>query len=280
MIMKEKLTEAFRKQQSDINYFVWKGKKIKEGSEFRQDVIKLVDASEAQLKEFYNYCQTMLYNDDKKSPGRYNVLNIITDQRMKCNAELCLRELEKRVENPVPRYTLNEHIPLVLIENKLSVKDLVFGNVSNISSEFSDIPLSLIIDGCLDKLGAFSRKHLTLSFILKQGLWLTPQEINDLTVKDEEGNVINRLDIVRERLNINENIEFKINSKGLSYAQLRAMLQLKDVKYSTMTTEQLKVLRNRILFNLEHKVRHHIEQWETRSEQIRQVAEIKGFKLK
>jgi 3-hydroxyacyl-CoA dehydrogenase len=55
------------------------------------------------------------------------------------------------------------------------------------------------------------------------------------------------------------------------------MLQLKNKKYSDMTTEQLLALRNRILFNLENEVKHHVRQWEARIEQIDEVLKYKGF---
>lgn len=278
-ILKERLNEAFAVKKNDVNAFVWKGKKVKMGDNFVQEEIKLVDATDEQLKEFYNYCQTMMYNDSKEFPGRYNVLNAIKDQRQRCNAELCLRSLESNPDSKIPRYQLNVRIQEFLVQNSTSPKDLTFGDVSNINEDYEDIPLNLIVEGCIDKLGVFNRKHLKLSFILKQGLWLTPQEINDLTERDEEGNIKNRIDVVRDRLNINKNIEFKINTKGLTYAQLRAMLQLKNRKYSEMTTEQLKTLRNRILFNLENEVNHHITQWQVRIDQILIVAKMRNLNL-
>lgn len=282
-ILKEKLNEAMLSKKNDINSFIWKGKKVKVGESFIQEEIKLVNASPEQLKEWYKYCEVMLYNTSKDVPGRYLVLESIHDQRKRCNAELCLRQLESAEENKIPRYKLNLQIQDLLSaegNESLSAKDLTLGDVSNIDCEYEDIPLNLIIEGCIDKLGVFNRKYLKLSFILKQGLWLTQQEINDLTEHDENGEVRNRLDIVRERLNINKNIEFKINTKGLSYSQLRAMLQLKNKKYSEMTTEQLKTLRNRILFNLENEIKHHILQWENRKMQLEIVAKQKGINLK
>lgn len=282
-ILKEKLNEAFANKKNDINSFIWKGKKIKTADGFIQEEIRLVDATEDQLRSFHRYCETMLYNDSKDFPGRYLVLDAIDDQRHRCNAELCLRQLETDEDNKIPRYKLNLHIQKLLNSSgneSLSIKDLTFGEISNVDPEFSDIPLNLIIEGCIDKLGVFNRKYLKLTFILKQGLWLTPQEINDLTEKDDNGEIRNRIDVVKERLSINKSIEFKTNTKGLSYSQLRAMLQLKNKKYSEMTTEQLKTLRNRILFNLENEVMHHVSQWETRKAQIETVAKQKNISLK
>lgn len=280
-IMKEKLSQALQNQKNDVNSYIWKGKKVKTASGFIQDEIKLVDATDSQLKEFHSYCDTMLNNTSPDSLGRNHVLSVIRDQRQRCNAELCLRDLENVSETmKVPRYQLNLRIQEFLnTNNSVSPKSILFGDVSEVNREFADVPLNLIIEGCIDKLGVFNRKHLKLSFILKQGLWLTAQEMNELLEYDSEGNVRNRLDVVRERLNINENIDFKISTKGLSYAQLRAMYQLKNKKYSEMTTEQLVTLRNRILFNLEHEVNIHIAQWDARKKQIEEVAALRGLEL-
>jgi hypothetical protein len=257
--------------------YIWKGEKRKVDNRFVQDETKLVDASDDELKSFWNYCNTMLNNKSKDNPGRYQVLDTIKDQRLRCNAELYIRHVEAQ---NVPRFTLNEQIQKVLEDFKGDINDLMVYNVSTSSPvEFHNIPLNYVIDGCLDKLGNFNRKHLTLNFILKQGVWFTKDELEDLTEKDNDGNVINRLDVVRQRLNINSGISFNINPKGLSFTNLRAMLQLKNKKYSEMTTDQLTILRDRILFELEKDVKYHIKQWEERKEQIQEVAESRGITL-
>lgn len=115
---------------------------------------------------------------------------------------------------------------------------------------------------------------------MKQGVWFTPEEMKDLTIKDEEtGEVRDRLEVVKENLALGNNIPLKVTPKGLTYSQLRAMTTLKSKKYSELTTEQLKTLRNRILFALRDDCKFHIKQWETRMKQLEMVAESKGFML-
>ena len=57
------------------------------------------------------------------------------------------------------------------------------------------------------------------------------------------------------------------------------MVNLKPKKYSELTTDQLTVLRNKVLFKLENEVMFHIEQWEERMRQLKLVAESKGITL-
>ena len=146
--------------------------------------------------------------------------------------------------------------------------------------EFKEIPISLIIDGCIDRLGYFNKQHITLSFILKQGLWFTQQELKDLTEKNEDGTTKDRVEVVKEKLGLTKpGINLYITPKGLNFAQLKAMISLRSKKYSELTTDQLKTLRNIILFALSDEVRFHINQWEARISQLQEVAKLKDITL-
>ena len=283
-LMGLKMAEALEKKKSDINSFVWKGRKVEVNGQFVQDEVLLMDCSEADLNAFYRHCNSMLYNKSDKDPGRYPLLDIVKDQRMRCNTELFLRWLEDQNGVNMPRFKFCEALNAFLATNKGVVDPKTYPiqyviNSDQCPSEFGGIPCDTVLDGCLDRLGRFSKQHLTLSFILKQGLWFTPQETKDLTVKDDNGNIRDRITIVRENLKLPSTIKIYTNPKGLSYSQLRAMITLKSTKYSALTTDQLRLLRDRILFSLEDDIRAHIEQWEARKNQIRMVMEAKGFAL-
>jgi hypothetical protein len=112
---------------------------------------------------------------------------------------------------------------------------------------------------------------------LKQGLWFTTQESKDLTELDINGKVRNKLDVAKERLGLRPDTNIIVNQKGLTYSQLRAMINLTSKKYTDLTTEQLQTLRNRILFASEENIRLHISQWERRIDQIKEVANYKGY---
>ena len=55
-------------KKNDINSFVWKGAKQIVNGEVKQNEIKLVDATESQLNEFYDHCVSMLTSTDKVNP--------------------------------------------------------------------------------------------------------------------------------------------------------------------------------------------------------------------
>lgn len=276
-------------QLETIENYIWKGEKKKYGNEVMQEVFKLVDASEDQLQTWYKHCKTMLFNDSKQYPGRYLLLNIIKDQINRCGVELFLRELEQKGLN---RFTFMTSIREFLDANQDAYTEYKNHNLKNnlgpvtiefvtngIRDEFKNLSLDLVMDGCFDRLGKFNNQHITLAFILKQGLWFTSEEISNLTELGPDGKPLNKLDVVKERLKLRPDTNLFISSKGLTYTQLRAMITLTSKKYSELTTDQLKVLRNRILFSLEDQVKLHISQWETRLNQIAQVAEYKGFIL-
>lgn len=272
--------ETVQKEQ-DINSFVWKGqKKIDDNGTYQQDEKRMVDMSEEELKSAYAHCKTMLFNRDPHNPGRYFVLEIVSDQRDRCGAELFLRYAEQKGTS---RITLISSINEFLNNNKEAfanitpTMDLAF---QKLPDEFRDIPIELVLDGCLDRLGAFTKKHITRAFILRQGVWLTPLEAKDLVEKDQFGNVMSKLDVIRERLNIKDVEKLSINSKGLNFTELRAMLSLRpNKKYRELTTMQLETLRNKILFILEETVKKHIDDWQGRMLQLEKVAKYKNIKL-
>lgn len=280
--LQDSLQDAIEKKESDINSFVWKGHKVLDASgKYKQTEQRLVDMSERELKNCYDHCKTMLFNKDAQNPGRYIVLELIADQRDRCGAELFLRYIEQH--SKLTRFTLIGSINEFLDNNKEALKNtkptmsIVF---SNIPDEFQKVPLNYVMDGCLDRLGTFNKKHITRTFILKQGIWLTPAESKDLLEYDHSGTAVDRLQIIRERLNIKDVEKLYINSKGINFTQMRAMLNIKpNKKYMDLTTVQLETLRNRILFNLEETVKTHIAAWEKRMEEIELVAANKNYKL-
>lgn len=271
----------------ELNGFIWKGEKKKVENSYIQETYKLIDCNEEQLQEFYNHCKTMLYNDDKNYPGRYNLLKIINDQRNRCGVELFLRSLDQK---GITRYSFMESVRLFLENNREAYEAMKDYNDKNnlgpitvefvttgCNSEYKNLPLNLVLDGCFDRLGRFNKSHITFAFILKQGVWFTPQEIKDLTEKDSDGKVRDKLDVLKERLRLHKDTNLIITPKGLNYTQLRAMYNLTSKKYSELTTEQLSTLRYRMLFLLEDQVKIHIKEWLNRMEQIIQVAEYKGY---
>ena len=281
-IIRERLEEAMASKKIDVKNFIWKGEKKEINGVMTQDEIRLIDADEKQLNKFYNHCMSMLYNQDKQNPGRYLLLDIIKDQIARCNCELFLRWLEQ--EKGKPRFTFLSDVRTILDNNKENIPDTTNIPISTIvggcPDEFKEIPISLIIDGCIDRLGYFNKQHITLSFILKQGLWFTQQELKDLTEKNEDGTTKDRVEVVKERLGlIKPGINPYITPKGLNFAQLKAMISLRSKKYSELTTDQLKTLRNIILFALSDEVRFHINQWEARISQLQEVAKLKDITL-
>ena len=111
------------------------------------------------------------------------------------------------------------------------------------------------------------------------GVYLTPAEMKEFDEKDKDGNKRSKLEVIKEHLNIKPTVRLTVKPTGLNFSELRAMINLKPKKYSDLTTDQLTVLRNKILFRLEDEVQYHISQWETRIHQIELVAKEKGIEL-
>lgn len=284
-LMKQRLTEAIedKKMMDAIESYTWKGMKVlSPDGTYTQSEKRLIDMNEGELIVAYDHCKTMLYNQDPSNPGRYSVLDIIKTQKSKIGAELFIRYVY--AETKMSRFTLTEAINQFLEKNKEALKDYPNPEISIMFSsfpdEFKNVSLHLIIDGCLDRLGTFNRKHITRSFIIRQGIWLTAKELDELFKTHGIKESYQRLEMLKDLLNIKPSETLNLNPKGLNYSQMRSMLNLRQyTKYSDMTTSQLETLRNNILFVLENVVSNHIKMWTNKMYEIEKVADHKNYKL-
>jgi hypothetical protein len=280
------LKKALDAKKNDYSSFVWKGEKRKEGDKYVQDSKRLIDMSPGELIKCYNHCEKMLYSDNPKHLGRYNVLEEVNDQINKCNVELLLRYFEnsyKKNDNrsPTPRTTLNLNLRK-LKSNNPEIEDWSKISVTQITEdlpvEFHQINIEDLLDGCIGYLGAFNKQHLTMTFITKMGLWFTKAEENEL--KGEKNSNVERLKIAKERLHLPEKLILRFSEKGLSYKEMRAILTLpKKQRYSDMTTDQLLTLRDKVLLRFQKEVDNHIYSWKKLEKQILLVAREKGIDL-
>lgn len=285
-MLREKLIEAMEAKNNDVNTFVWKLARKSDGT---QEEVKLMDATPEQLNTFYNHCKSMLYSEDKLNPGRYVLLKIIEDQRKKCNVELFLRKLESGSicadKQPYPRHLYIQDVRTYMNAHKDDFPSNELKNISissctgGLPREFERISIDEVLDAGLDKLGIFDAKHITFSFILNMGVYLTSSEMKEFDEKDKNGKTRKKPEVIKERLGLKPNVELIVKPTGLNFSELRAMINLRSKKYSELTTDQLTILRNKVLFRLENEVQHHIQSWEDRIKQIEKVAEARGIEL-
>jgi len=283
-VLGDKLAEKLAEKANDINSYVWKGPKVNGV----QEEIKLVEASFNQLQKFYNHCNEMLYNKDSKYPGRITLLGIVQDQILRCRAELLIRWL--RLEKQYTTTNCLEDLRAIISNNKNEltqevIKTYPIGNIMNgLPIEFERVPISLVLDACLDSLGVLDNSHLTLNFIVKMGLWFTPQEMQKsvadggLYEKDPvTGKAVNRLEVVAKKHSLNPSISLRIDNTGLSYAEFRSMYKLKRDKYANLTSDQLRLLSNKVLYRFQDQCEMQAKQWQDKIEEILKVAESKGW---
>lgn len=287
-VIADALQKAIDEKKNDLKSFIWKGEKKLVNGVFVQEEIKMDEATPEQLQAMYNRCIIMLYNPSKKNPGRYVLEDEIEEQIENCNAELFLRYLEHgdplTGANPIPRFSYFQSLKTFLDNNEEALprnswSEKTITYITKVPTDFSRLSIERVYLACLDSLGVFNRKHLTNNFITSLGIWLTNKELQELTEHDSEGKIINRLKLIRTHLNLKPYVHIFIKNGGLSFKEFRAMITLQTKKYSELTTDQLTILRNTILYKLEEEVRHHAEQWENRMEQIKKVCDSKNIQL-
>lgn len=282
-LMKNRLEKALEEKNNDIKSFVWKFPKDR-SNDNKQTEIRLIDCTPDQLIEFYDHCNIMLFNTSKDHPGRTIVLKTLRQQRDKIGCELMLRSFEK-ADPSFDRFSFMVSITKFL-ENNSNVDPNVamIKHFIEVPSKYEDLTLQLVIDGCADKLGVFTNPHITRSFIIKRGLWFKRNDyktLNEYAVNNGlDTRVVKPIELAFKYLKLKEHDQLRPNQNGLSLREMEDMLSLlKPERYKDITTNQLVVLRYRILYDLESAVKEHIKSWETLRSQIEKVADSKGVKL-
>ena len=267
------LKNAMANKTNDLNQYVWKGKDGKE--------IRLLDMSPDELQKVYNHTTDMLYNTNKYTPGKLQVKKNIRTLISHCNAELLKRYILHECNIDILKSPIE--IVQFIRENKkannLTDTDSVTTLFSHLPKEFETITLDLFLSACLDQLDIINRKMISDNFILSQGIWLTEEEKADLTEYDENGQMRPWMEVIKERL-ILPNIKLRVDPKGFSYAEFRALIHLSPLpKISTLPTETLRLLRDKVFILLDADTDYHINKWETIKDNIEKVAEYKKITL-
>ena len=267
------LQSAIESKKSDINQLVWKDKSGKE--------VRLMDMSKEDLQKVYNHATDMLYNTNKYTPGRIQVKQNIKNLIANCNAELFLRYILHDCNVDILRTNIQviEFVRQCKTANNLSDDDSVTTLFTNIPVEFESITLGQLIDACFDKLDIINRKMISDKFILSQGIWLTEEEKKDLTETDKDGNIRPWLDVIKERLLL-DNVKLRVDPKGFSYSEFRSLVHLEPLpKISRLPSDTLRLLRDKVFILLDADTDYHIHKWMNIKTNIVKIAEYKGIDL-
>ena len=267
------LLNAIVNKSDDINQYVWKGKDNKE--------IRLLDMSDNELQKVYNHATDMLYNNNKYTPGKFQVKKNIRVLIAHCNAELLKRYIlhECNIDILKSPIEIVQFIRESKKANNLTDTDSVTTLFSHLPKEFETVTLDLLLSACLDQLDIINRKMISDNFILSQGIWLTDEEKADLTEYDENGQMRPWMEVIKERL-ILPNIKLRVDPRGFSYAEFRALIHLSPLpKISTLPTDTLRLLRDKVFILLDADTDYHINKWETIKSNIEKVADYKKITL-
>ena len=103
---------------------------------------------------------------------------------------------------------------------------------------------------------------------------IMPGKCGEIRKDPETGKAKNRLEVIKRELKLNPAINLRICNTGLNYNEFRSMYYLKRDKYSNLTTDQLKLLSNKVLYRFQDQCEMQAKQWE---EKIREIK--KQFRL-
>lgn len=268
------LNTAIEKKQNAIDNLVWRNAN---GTN-----VKLVDMSENDLIKAYNHCTSMLYSTNRYSPGKYQVRKNIWSMYENCNAELLLRYILNVCEISELKTNKNivDLINIYRADKHIKDNDKVTVIFEHLPTMFENVTIEKLVRACLDSLEPFNKGLVSNEFIISEGIWFTDSERKDLTEYNEDGTLRNRLDVMKERLFLKD-IRLRIDPKGLSYTEFRALINLEPYqKFSTIPSSTLELLRDKVLLALDNNLEWHIQKWTKLLDNVKRVAEYKEIKLK
>lgn len=259
--------------RTDVNNLVWK---YKNGTSKR-----LMDMDQDELQKCYDHCNSMLYSKTKTTPGKYVIKQIINRTYENVNAELFMRYILH--ELTLEMFKTNKDLFDFIIAQKSSLNlkdsDYVTTIFTNVPTIFEKVTIDRLLSACFDKLDALNRKIISDKFIVSQGIWLTNEEKKELQ-EFVDGKQRDFMDVIKERLILNNSLKLRIDRKGLSYNEFRSLVKLDQYpKISSLPTVTLTLLRDKILLLLDYDVEYHIAKWENLMSNIKKVAEKKNFVL-
>ena len=98
--------------------------------------------------------------------------------------------------------------------------------------------------------------------------------------KDDEGKRRPWIDVVKERCLLPAETKLRIDPRGFSYGEFRALIHLAPLpKISTLSSDTLRLMRDKVFLMLSEDTDWHIKRWTKIQKQIEEVAAYKGIKL-
>lgn len=274
--MNTEFGEKLQNAMNSIDSFIWVNKK--------GESVKMVNMPADELQLAAKHCFEMLYNESSYNVGRLIVRKNIHSIWDSCNAELFARYLlhecnvgfksRKDILDCINNYRAEYEGDI--LDQSVS---LIFNGLPPV---FEKVTIRRLMDACFDKLDIFNRKIINDKFLLYQGIWLTNDEKNDLTEKDENGNMRDRKEVICERLSLKwiTPKQLRFTPTGLSYTEFRSIAQMGPVtKISTLPSNTLETLRDKILLLLDNDLDHHINKWNTLLKNCKAVAERRHIPL-
>lgn len=235
-----------------------------------------MDLTPEQLRHAHEHCVEMLDNKDPYHPGVQRKRDQVRKMWDCANTELLLRYIlhECNIEGLSTNKDLLDYISTHKKINGVKNSDSVTTIFDGLSDVYSRITIDDLLSACLDSMPAFNKRLVSDKFLLSIGIWLTEQEKKDLTEYDGNGTYRSRKDVIKERLLLNPSADIRFNSKGLSYAEFRSLIRIEGrPKFSMLTTDALRLLRDKVLLMLDQDLEYHIQKWTVLKDKLEMVAE-------
>lgn len=248
-------------KENDRNQLYWKNA---DGSKKL-----LCEATQEELTKWKEFCNSMLYSTDNKQLGKENIYKQIEEQKNLCNAELFVRYLVSNENLKLSKFSLG-NIFINFIANNLHIEDIENQPISimldNLDPIFSTVTIKNGRNACLNQLGTF-KKYFTNKFIYNSGIWINSKDTKQLNLP-KQASTKEKLQALKQLCNIDSSVMLKFNQNGLSLTEFKTAINIRNKNYSALSTNELVLLRDKLLNNYQLVLLKQINMWKTRLNNI------------
>lgn len=222
----------------------------------------LSEATKEELQQWKEHCESMLYSTNPKKLGKVNIYDQLEEQKNLCNAEIFMRTLISDERLELSKFSLG-NIFINFIAANLHIEDIEKKPISlmfdKLDPTFNTVTIENGRNACLNQLGVFKR-FFTNKFIYGLGIWITTKDTKDLNLP-KKATPREKLEALKTACGIPLNTFLRLNPNGLSLNEFKLALNIKNKNYSALTTNELVLLRDKLLNNYQLTLVKQITMW-------------------
>lgn len=265
--------KSLKDSLSKIESYTWKNSN---GSQ-----TKLVNMDSEELQEKFDLCNQILFNQSRATPGKAILHTKVSNILRKIYSEIWLRDhcTETRMALLHSLRGMRNNNGDAGFYSTKHCKNVMLGEILQVDEPFKSLPLSYIMEGCMDSLGVYDFSAISKSFLNQLGICPDAKSKAEYDLARKSDPTLNLEKFFKHKLGLHANVKLNVSLSGLSLQERIVLQTAKNTKYSVLDTPTLKLIADKILQLYIEYLDNQISLWNKIKSNIIAVAEHKGITL-